>query len=54
MCTGASFEALKGFVADFQALQLDDANKFIAAFPGLPLFEFHAPTVGLKKVRGYR
>jgi len=38
MRAGAAVEVFKGFVADFQALQIHDANKFITAFPGLRLF----------------
>jgi hypothetical protein len=54
MCAGVALKTFEGFVADFQALQIHDANKFITAFPGLPLFEFHAGTVGLNTARGYR
>ena len=54
VCAGAALEALKNLVADLQAFQMYDADKFIAAFPGLPLFEFHAITVGLKRPIGHR
>jgi hypothetical protein len=31
----------RGFVADFQPFQVDDAHKFIAALPDLALLKFH-------------
>lgn len=45
MCSSAALEALKGFVTHFQTFQMNDADKFFAAFPGLPLPQFHVYTV---------
>ena len=49
MLAGAARDALERFVADFQPFQMHDADKFFAAFPGLPLLEFHTPTVAFKR-----
>jgi hypothetical protein len=37
-----------------QPLQMHNEDKFLAAFPSLPLLEFHAPTVVLKIAAGQR
>ena len=54
MLPGTALEALEGFIADFQSFQMHDADKFLAAFPSLPLLEFHTPTVVCKTGAGQR
>ena len=54
MLANAALEALEGFVADFQPFQMHDADKFLAAFPRLPLLEFYAPTVVFTTTAGQR
>jgi hypothetical protein len=49
-----TLEAVEGLVADFQPFQMHDADEFFAAFPNLPLLEFHAPTVVFKAAAGQR
>jgi hypothetical protein len=41
VCSDVALEAFEGFVADLEALQIYDADKCIATFPGLALFEEH-------------
>ena len=52
MLPGAAPEALEGLIADFQPLQMHDADKFLAASPNLPLSELHASTLDFQTTAG--